>query len=87
MNSVNSLFIATSNDLGSFRAGAVAAVLGPVATVLTGGVMAVAVVIGGYFLFPTLRRLDRITDSNARIDTDHLTRRSGPLLDQRNVRP
>ncbi|MGB5410101.1 MAG: MFS transporter [Woeseiaceae bacterium] len=66
VNSVNSLFIATSNDMGSFRAGAVAAVLGPVATVLTGGVMAVAVVIGGYFLFPTLRRLDRITDSKAR---------------------
>lgn len=65
VNSVNSLFIATSNDMGSFRAGAVAAVLGPVATVLTGGAMAIAVVIGGYFLFPTLRQLDRITDSKA----------------------
>ena len=36
VNSVNSLFIATSNDIGGFRAGTVAAVLGPVATVLAG---------------------------------------------------
>jgi len=28
-----------------------------------GGAMAAGVVIGGYFLFPKLRRLDRITDS------------------------
>ena len=63
VNSVNSLFIATSNDMGGFRAGAVAAVLGPVATVLVGGLMSVGVVLGAYWLFPTLRRLDRITDA------------------------
>jgi len=64
VNSVNSLFIATSNDMGSFRAGTVATVLGPVATVLVGGLMSVGVVIGAYWLFPTLRRLDRITDAD-----------------------
>ena len=63
VNSVNSLFIATSNDIGSFRAGTVATVLGPVATVLAGGAMAVGVVVGAFFLFPTLRRLDRMTDA------------------------
>jgi MFS family permease len=63
VNSVNSLFIATSNEMGSFRAGTVATVIGPIATVLAGGLMAVGVVIGGYLLFPTLRRLDRITDA------------------------
>jgi predicted MFS family arabinose efflux permease len=63
VNSVNSLFIATSNEMGSFRAGTVATVIGPVSTVLVGGVMAVGVVLGGYLLFPTLRRLDRITDA------------------------
>ena len=63
VNSVNALFIATSNDLGDFRAGTVASFLGPVATVLTGGIMAAGVVIGAFFLFPTLRRLDRITDA------------------------
>lgn len=64
VNAVNSLFIATSNDAGAFRAGAVATALGPISTVLLGGAMAVGVVIGGYFLFPNLRRLDRITDSS-----------------------
>ena len=63
VNSVNSLFIATSNDVGDFRAGTVATVLAPVTTVLLGGFMALAVVFGGYFLFPKLRGLDRITDS------------------------
>ena len=65
VNSVNSLFIATSNDVGSFRAGAVATVIGPIATVLAGGLMAVGVVAGAYLLFPTLRRLDRITDARS----------------------
>jgi hypothetical protein len=63
VNSVNSLFIATSNDLGDFRAGTVASFIGPVATVLAGGFMAVGVVAGAYLLFPTLRKLDRITDA------------------------
>lgn len=63
VNSVNSLFIATSNDMGDFRAGSVAALIGPVATVLTGGLMAAAVVCGSYFLFPKLRDLDLITDA------------------------
>lgn len=63
VNSVNSLFIATSNDLGDFRAGSVAALIGPVAAVLTGGLMAAGVALGGYLLFPTLRKLDRITDA------------------------
>lgn len=63
VNSVNSLFIATSNDLGDFRAGSVAAVIGPTATVVTGGLMALGVALGGYIVFPTLRKLDRITDA------------------------
>lgn len=68
VNSVNSLFIATSNDMGDFRAGTVATLLGPIATVLTGGLMAVGVVLGGYFLFPKLRSLDRITDARLAAD-------------------
>lgn len=72
VNSVNSLFISTSNDMGDFRAGTVAAAFGPVVTVFAGGLMAVLVTIGGFWLFPTLRRLDRITDSRleARPDED-----------------
>ncbi|MEM7504115.1 MAG: MFS transporter [Pseudomonadota bacterium] len=63
VNSVNSLFISTSNDMGDFRAGAVAAVIGPAAATLIGGLMAAIVAIGGYALFPRLRRLDKLTDA------------------------
>ncbi|MDX1480274.1 MAG: MFS transporter, partial [Woeseiaceae bacterium] len=73
VNSVNSLFIATSNDMGDFRAGTVATLLGPVATVLTGGLMAVGVALGGYLLFPKLRRLDRITDARHVVREDAST--------------
>ena len=37
--------------------------LAPVATVLSGGLMAIAVAAGGFLLFPALRKLDRITDA------------------------
>ena len=73
VNSVNSLFIATSNDMGDFRAGAVAAWFGPVVTVFAGGVMAIGIVVGGYYLFPTLRRLDRLTDAGADVANDDRT--------------
>ncbi|MBL4826459.1 MAG: MFS transporter [Spongiibacteraceae bacterium] len=62
VSAVNMLFIGTSNELGDFRAGSVAAVLGPVATVVSGALMAFGVAAGGYYLFPKLRRLDRVTD-------------------------
>lgn len=62
VSAVNMLFIYTSNELGDFRAGSVAAVVGPVATVVTGAVMALAVTIGGYWRFSELRNLDRVTD-------------------------
>ena len=68
VNSVNSLFISTSNDMGDFRAGTAAALLGPISTVLLGGFMAVGVAVGGYFLFPTLRKLDRVTDAELSIE-------------------
>ena len=69
VNAVNSLFIASSNDIGDFRAGTVAMLIGPVATVLTGGLMALGVALGGYLLFPTLRKLDRVTDAAAAADS------------------
>ena len=68
VNAVNSLFIASSNDLGDFRAGGVAAVLGPVATVVTGGLMACGVAVGGYYGFARLRSLDRMSDAELNAD-------------------
>ena len=63
VSAVNMLFIGISNEMGDFRGGAVAAVIGPVLTVLTGAVLAFAVTAGGYMLFPGLRKLDKLTDA------------------------
>jgi len=63
VSALNGIFIATSNEMGDVRAGSAAAFLGPVATALIGGVMAFGVVVGGYWLFPRLRSLDRISDA------------------------
>lgn len=66
VSAVNMLFIGVSNELGDFRAGSIAALLGPVLTVLTGAGMAFLVAFGGYKLFPDLRKLDRITDAEVK---------------------
>ena len=62
VSAVNMLFIGASNELGDFRAGSVAALFGPVATVILGACMAFGVTAGGYLLCTRLRRLDRLTD-------------------------
>lgn len=69
VSAVNSLFIATSNDMGDFRAGSVAAVIGAVPAVLTGALMAFAITLAGYWLSPQLRRLDRLQDAEVRAGT------------------
>jgi MFS family permease len=56
VSAVSSLFTGTSNQLGEFRAGMMAAWLGPVAAVVLGGVGTLAIVAGGWRLFPALRR-------------------------------
>jgi MFS family permease len=64
VGAVNSIFIASSNDIGDFRAGSVAAVIPPVAAVALGGVMALMVSVAGFYLFPKIRKLDRLTDAS-----------------------
>lgn len=62
VNAVNSVFIGASNELGEFRAGTVAHLIGPVPAVVIGGVGAIAVAVGWSQLFPSLRdqrQLDR----------------------------
>ena len=63
VSAVNSIFIASSNEMGDVRAGGAAAFFGPVATAVAGGVMAFGVVFAGYLLFPRLRNLDRLADA------------------------
>ncbi|WP_439599125.1 MFS transporter [Falsiroseomonas sp.] len=63
---VNSLFIGTSNQLGEFESGVAAALLGPVAAVVLGGVGTVLVAIAWMRWFPALRAIDRLEDVSPR---------------------
>lgn len=58
VSAVNSLFIGTSNQLGDFRSGGMAAWLGTVPAVLIGGVGTLAVVLASVRLFPRLFGVD-----------------------------
>ncbi len=55
VNAVNSVFIGASNELGEFRAGSVAAVLGPVPAVVIGGIGSMLVAGLWAWGFPGLR--------------------------------
>lgn len=55
VNAVNSVFIGASNELGEFRAGTVAHLLGPVPAVVIGGFGAMAVAVIWSRVFPQLR--------------------------------
>ena len=48
--------------MGDIRAGSAASIFGPVTTVVIGGLAAFSVAIGGWCLFPKLRKLDRLAD-------------------------
>ena len=60
VSAVNSIFINTSNEIGEFRAGVMAAWLGAVPAVVIGGVG--SVIIAGLFwrLFPDLAKVERV---------------------------
>ncbi len=60
VSAVNSLFVIASNQLGDFRAGAMAAWLGAVPAVLIGGVGALLVVLAGRRVFSDLYRVDTL---------------------------
>jgi predicted MFS family arabinose efflux permease len=59
---VNMLFIQTSNEGGDFRGGALAGLLGPVYTVLVGGVLGLGFLVWSRKQFPELYTLDKISD-------------------------
>lgn len=60
VNAVNQVFIGASNELGGFRAGSMAALVGPVAAVAAGGIAALAVTAAWARMFPELRRIRRL---------------------------
>ena len=61
VSAVNSVFIGASNQLGEFESGATAALLGPVGSVLLGGVGTLAVAALWARKFPALLGRDRLT--------------------------
>jgi hypothetical protein len=57
---VNTIFIGASNELGAFESGALAALTGPVAAVVLGGVGSIAIAVFWSRLFPALRNRDKL---------------------------
>ncbi len=60
VGAVNSVFIGASNQLGEFESGSTAALLGPVGSVLLGGVGTLVIVLLWIRLFPALAQRDRL---------------------------
>ena len=60
ISAVSTLFIGASNELGEFESGVTARILGPVGAVAFGGVGAMVVTAVWAWLFPTLRKADRL---------------------------
>jgi Transmembrane secretion effector len=62
VSAVNSVFIGASNQLGEFESGVTAAWLGPVGSVLLGGIGTLAVAALWFRWFPTLARRDTLSE-------------------------
>jgi len=60
VSALNSLFIGTSNELGAFESGLVANFLGPVFSVVSGGLGTLLIVFGMAWLSPQLRTYGRL---------------------------
>jgi MFS family permease len=60
VGAVNAVFIGASNQLGEFESGAMAALLGPVGSVVAGGIGTVMVALLWRRLFPSLAGRDRL---------------------------
>ncbi len=60
VSAVNSLFIGTSNELGGFESGLVAYLLGPVFSVVSGGIGTILVVLAVAAIWPDLRKYGRL---------------------------
>ena len=66
VSAVNSTFIGASNELGEFRAGAMAEYLGAVGSVIVGGVGTLVVAALWVRLFPSLAQRDRLMPEESR---------------------
>lgn len=60
VSAIENIFIGASNQLGAFESGALAALVGAVASVTIGGLATLGVIALWAVLFPSLRTYDRI---------------------------
>ncbi len=60
VSAVNMVFIGASNEVGQFESGLTAHWFGTVPAVIIGGVGTMGIVLGWAWLFPTLRRVDKL---------------------------
>ena len=73
VSSVSGLFISGSNELGEFESGLVSRWIGPVGAAVFGGVGTIIVTGSWAWMFPDLRRADRLdgADSNVPVSKPH----------------
>ena len=64
VGAINSVFIGASNQLGEFESGATAALLGPVGSVVAGGVGTLLIAAAWFKLFPALANRDKLLTKN-----------------------
>jgi MFS family permease len=64
VSAVNMLFIGASNEVGQFESGITAQWFGAVPAVVLGGAGTIAIVLAWNWLFPALRRVDRLVKEN-----------------------
>jgi MFS family permease len=62
VSAINGMFIAMSNELGDIEAGVVAKLLGPVFSVVSGGIGTIVVAIVAAVIWPDLRRYGKLGD-------------------------
>ncbi len=65
VNAVDMIFVGTSNEFGEFESGLTAQWFGPVAAVILGGVGTLVIVSLWAWLFPELRKAERLTPVQA----------------------
>ncbi|HWB09681.1 MAG TPA: MFS transporter [Pirellulales bacterium] len=62
VSAINSVFIGASNELGAFESGLVAQLFTPAISVVSGGIGTILVVLATAWLWPELRRYERLHD-------------------------
>ena len=64
VSSVSSLFVGTSNQLGGFESGVTAQLLGPIGSVVLGGIGTIVVVALVAIIWPEMRRLGTLREQD-----------------------